>query len=147
MTSNFDKTVSEHHDFSVDELLTPLALAVIIDNKVRDPEMSEFILQAEGLLDLAGYKKQVTPEKIKTWFSQNETSIKQAVQGHKKNTFILKSLTRYKDNDPLIEAMYDAMLAISISDKEYHADESDLIKSASTLWGYVRPPFKVVSRD
>lgn len=147
MTSNFDKTVSEQHNFSVDELLTPLALAVIIDNKVRDPEMSEFVLQAEGLLDLVGYKEQITHEKIKNWFTQNETLIKEAVQGHKKNTFILKSLTRYKDNDPLIEAMYDAMLAISISDKEYHADESDLIKSASSLWGYVRPPFKVMPRD
>lgn len=147
MQVKFRNLVSEHHDFSVDELLTPLALTVIIDNKVRDPEMNEFAVQAEGLLEMLEYTGEVTREKILLWFKRNEPSILEAIRGRKKNTFILKSLTRFKDNTPLIEAIYDAMLAISISDKEYHIDESELIKSASSLWGYVRPPFKVISRQ
>ena len=72
--------------------------------------------------------------------------MKADIKGKKKNTVILKALTRFKDNDIVVEAMYDAMLAISISDKEYHESESDLVKSAASLWGYTRPPFKVIGR-
>lgn len=146
MQTAFEDITSEKHGFSVDELLTPLALAVIIDNKVRDPEMCEFKNQAEGLLDMLEYQGNITPFTIMDWYSENESKIQSAVRGRKKNTFILKALTRFTNNQPLIEAIYDSMLAISISDKEYHIDESDLIKSAASLWGYVRPPFKIMSR-
>ena len=130
--------------FTIDEILTPLALTVIIDNKIRDPEMSEFVIQAKGLVDALDDFDTVPKKDILAWFKANEKDLSDKLKGRSKNTFILKSLTRFQGNDALIEAMYDAMLAISISDKEYHADESDLIKSASSLWGYVRPPFKVI---
>ena len=130
--------------FTIDEILTPLALTVIIDNKVRDPEMREFIAQADGLIDALDDFEHMPVRNILAWFQKNEGSLVEKLKGRSKNTFILKTLTRFKGSDALIEAMYDAMLAISISDKEYHEDESELIKSAASLWGYVRPPFKVV---
>ncbi len=133
--------------FTTDEILTPLALTVIIDNKVRDPEMSEFIVQAEGLFDALDDFNSMSEKEIMAWFHTHENELVEKLKGRGKNTFILKSLTRFQGHDALIEAMYDAMLAISISDKEYHVDESDLIKSAASLWGYVRPPFKVVSNS
>jgi hypothetical protein len=43
-----------------------------------------------------------------------------------------------------MENMYDAMVQISLSDDEYRAEESDLVKSAASLWGYNRPPIKVM---
>ncbi len=133
-------------EFSIDEILTPLALTVIIDNKVRDPEMNEFVHQASGMLDMLGHADELTEAKIRKWFDKEEPNLKEAMKGKKKNTVVLKALTRFRDNDSVIEAMYDAMLAISISDKEYHASESDLVKSAASLWGYSRPPFKVIGR-
>lgn len=133
-------------EFSTNEILTPLALTVIIDNKVRDPEMNEFVVQAAGLLEMLGHEGEMTQKNIRTWFKQEEPKLKDAIKGKKKNTVVLKALTRFKDDDAVIEAMYDAMLAISISDKEYHASESDLVKSAASLWGYERPPFKVIGR-
>ena len=69
------------------------------------------------------------------------------MKGLGKNTFVLKSLILFKNHDAMVEAMYDAMLAISISDQEYHEQESELIKSAASLWGYVRPPFKVTGQN
>ncbi|HHL42067.1 MAG TPA: hypothetical protein ENJ42_00485 [Hellea balneolensis] len=129
-------------NFSIDELLTPLALAVIIDNKVRDPELSEFVVQAEGLLDLLGLN--MAPQDILAWFRDNEPKLISRMNRTGKNTFVLVALTRFKDNDAIVEAMYDAMLAISISDQEYHETESELMKSAASLWGYQRPPFKIV---
>ena len=133
-------------EHSIDDILSPLALTVIIDNKVRDPEMNEFIEQAHGLLELLGYGEDMDRDKIRTWFTDEEPKLSEAIKGRKKNTVILKALTRFKDDDAIIEAMYDAMLAISVSDKEYHASESDLVRSAASLWGYSRPPFKVIGR-
>lgn len=133
-------------DFSIDDILTPLALTVIIDNKVRDPELGEFITQAGGLLDMLGYENTLDETQIRGWFQREEPKIKEALKGRGKNTIILKVLTRFKDNDAAVEALYDSMLAISISDKEYHASESELIKSAASLWGYERPPFKVTGK-
>ncbi|HFB55199.1 MAG TPA: hypothetical protein ENJ46_04670 [Hellea balneolensis] len=135
-----------HNTFSNDDLLTPLALTVIIDHKVRDPELSEYVVQAEGLLELLGSEKTLKPQDILAWFRDNEAILTARLKSAGKNTFVLKCLTRFQDNDAAIEAMYDAMLAISISDQEYHVQESELIKSAASLWGYSRPPFKVTDK-
>jgi len=130
--------------YNIQDLLTPLALTVIIDNKVRDPELSEFTVQAAGLLDLMGHSPDMDSEKIMAWYRDNEAVLSEKLKSTRKNTFVLTTLNRFKDDDMAVEAMYDAMLAISVSDKEYHVDESDLIKSAAALWGHERPPFKVI---
>ncbi len=136
--------MSAHKKYTIDEILTPLGLTVIIDNVVRDPELSEFIVQAEGLLELLGHGDEMGPAEILAWFRENEMLLIARMKSARKNTFVLTSLTRFKNDDMAIEALYDSMLAISVSDKEYHIDESDLIKSAASLWGYTRPPFKVI---
>ncbi len=128
--------------FSYDDILTPLALTVIIDYKVRQPELMCFTLQAKGLLELFELIP-LPEEELLDWYAANEDSIRKAVSGKRKNTIILRALTRFKE-DWQVEALYEAMLAISISDKEYHAEESDLIKSAASIWGFSRPPFKVI---
>ena len=38
--------------FTHDDILLPLAITVIIDNKVRKPEMTSFAKQATGLFEL-----------------------------------------------------------------------------------------------
>lgn len=137
--------MTDQETHTIDNILTPLALTVIIDNKVRDPEMSAFIEQSQGILEMLELHHGVDEDRIVSWFSANEQHIKTSIAGRKKNTFVLKTLTRFNGEDALIEALYDAMLAISISDKEYHVEESELIKSAASLWGYTRPPFKILS--
>lgn len=128
--------------FSHDDILMPLALTVIIDHKVREPEMAAFTLQAKGLLEL--FELSPLPEEgLLDWYTSHEDEIRKALSGKRKNTIILRALTRFKE-DWQVEALYEAMLAISISDKEYHAEESDLIKSAASIWGFSRPPFKVI---
>ena len=132
--------------YSIEEILTPLAVTVIIDNVVRDPELSEFTIQAEGMLELLDHDGVMMPQDILGWFLDNELILVSKMKSPRKNTFVLTTLNRFKDDDKAVEAMYDAMLSISVSDKEYHMDESDLIKSAATLWGYERPPFKVIGQ-
>lgn len=127
--------------FLHDDILMPLALTVIIDNKVKDKELLEFVERANGLFPL--FDLEPMPAKdIQDWFADIEPEIRAKLDDKRKNTMILHALTRFQE-DVHVENMYEAMVAISISDKEYRREESDLIKSAASLWGYQRPPFKV----
>lgn len=128
--------------FNYEDILTPLALTVIIDNKVRQPEMKAFCVQAAGLIELFDLPPLSEADLLK-WYTHNEDDLRNALTDKRKNTIILRALTRFKE-DSQVEAIYEAMLAISISDKEYHTEESELIKSAASIWGFSRPPFKVM---
>ncbi len=139
--------MSNTQTYSLADILRPLAITVIIDTKVRETEMNEFVLQAEGLLQLLLPETTMTRESIYAWFVDNEPELRETINGPKRNTFILRCLSLFKQDDMAVEAMYDAMLHISISDKEYHYQESELVKSAASLWGYTRPPFKVSGRS
>lgn len=128
--------------FTHDDILTPLALTVIIDHKVRDPELAAFREQAQGLIDMFELDP-MDAAALQTWYKAHEAEIGDQLTGKRKNTIVLRALTRFKE-DAHVEAIYEAMLAISISDKEYHAEESELVKSAASIWGFSRPPFKVI---
>ena len=128
--------------FTHDDIFRPLALAVIIDNKVRDPELQEFCEQAAALCTLFDLT-QVTQREAMAWFQENEAKIEESLKSKGKNTVVLRALSRFSD-DVHVENIYDAMVSISVSDQEYKREESDLIKSAATIWGFNRPPIKVV---
>lgn len=127
--------------FTHDDILTPLALTVIIDHKVRDPEMTEFCRQATGLIELFEMDTMSEAE-LMSWYKDHHEDLDEKLSGKRKNTLVLRALTRFKDQIH-IENIYEAMLAISISDKEYVQEESELIRSAASIWGFSRPPFKV----
>ena len=127
--------------YTHDDILMPLALTVVIDNKVRDPELHEFRQQAIALFDLFGLEPW-TEQQLAEWFSAREKSIDETVNGRGKNTAILRALTRFHE-DVQVEALYDAMVTISVCDNEYRREESELIKSAAMIWGFQRPPIKV----
>jgi len=127
--------------FSHDDVFTPLALTVIIDNKVRDPEMKEFCVRGQELCKLFELEE-LSEDQIIDWFKSHSSEIEQGLKGTRKNTFVLHTLTRFKE-DIHVENLYEAMLAISISDKEYVKQESELVKSAASIWGYQRPPFRI----
>jgi glycyl-tRNA synthetase alpha subunit len=127
--------------FTHDDILTPLALTVIIDNKVRQPEMQAFCEQAEGLIELFEIEP-MSEDALLKWYAENEDDFRERLTGKRKNTLVLRALTRFKEQIH-IENLYEAMLAISISDKEYVKEESELIRSAASIWGFSRPPFKV----
>lgn len=123
-----------------DDVLNVLAISVIIDEKIREKELAEFTRQAIGLSEIFGLP--FDADLAGAWFDKNKPLILDNMSGRGRNTVILKALTRVKD-EMLRENIYDAMIAISVSDKEYHREESDLIRSAATIWGYTRPPLKV----
>jgi len=79
---------------------------------------------------------------IMDWFNSRVDELAEKLSGKRKNTLILKVLTRFK-TDVEVENIFDAMVAISICDNEYVVDESELIKSAATIWGFLRPPIKI----
>lgn len=128
-------------EYTHDDVLLPLAITVIIDKKVRKPEMSSFTHQAKGLFELFSLKP-LSDEEIIAWFKSQAEELESKLKSPRKNTLVLRALSRFK-KDRDVEAVYDAMVSISVSDKEYVKAESELIKSAGAIWGFPRPPLKV----
>jgi hypothetical protein len=127
--------------FTHDDILSPLAITVIIDTKVRDPEIAAFVTQAHALIELFQIEIMSDTE-LKKWFAANRDRISDGLNGPRRNTMVLRALSKFKD-EVHMENMYDAMVQISLSDDEYRSEESDLVKSAASLWGYNRPPIKI----
>jgi len=128
-------------DFNHDDILLPLAITVIIDRKVRTPEMKSFTTQAKGLFDLFDLP-QMDDADIKAWFKSHAKELEKKLKSERRNTLVLRALSKFKE-DRDVEAIYDAMVSVSVSDKEYVVSESELIKSAGAIWGFPRPPIKV----
>lgn len=127
--------------FTHDDILYPLAITVIIDTKVRDPEIECFVEQAQALVELLELTP-LSPTELKQWFAKNRDAIRDKLSSPRRNTLVLRVLSKFKD-EVHMENMYDAMVQISLSDNEYREEESDLVKSAASLWGYTRPPVKI----
>lgn len=134
-------SAEEEKKYTHDEVLLPLALTVIIDDKVRKPEMSSFIRQAEGLFDLFELPP-MSENQLRGWFKRSAEELEDKLKGARRNTIVLRAVSRFQ-NQRDAEAVYDAMVSISVSDKEYVKVESELIKSAAVIWGFRRPPLKV----
>ena len=128
-------------NYTHDEVLLPLAITVIIDDKVRQPEINSLARQAKGLMDLFSLDP-MSDDEILGWFRSHETELEKKLKSPRRNTLVLRALSRFKE-DRDVEAVYDAMVSISVSDKEYVKSESELIKSAGAIWGFPRPPIKV----
>lgn len=128
-------------NYNYDEVLLPLAITVIIDKKVRKPEMQSFSVQAKGLMELFALEP-LSEDEILAWFKSHEDELEAKLKGPRRNTLVLRALSRFTEQRD-VEAVYDAMVSISISDKEYVKAESELIKSAASIWGFPRPPIKV----
>lgn len=128
-------------DYTHDDVLLPLAITVIIDKKVLQPEINSLALQARGLMELFMIEP-MSDDEIFTWFKSHEAGLEEKLKGPRRNTLVLRALSRFKE-DRDVEAVYDAMISISVSDNEYVKAESELIKSAGAIWGFPRPPIKV----
>ena len=74
------------------DILMPLAITVIIDNKIRDPEMAEFYAQAVELFELFNLPP-LNQKKVLDWFNENEASITEKLAGKRRNTTILVALS------------------------------------------------------
>ena len=103
--------------------------------------MNSFIRQAGGLFELFSLDP-LSEKEISDWFKSHSAELEKKLKGPRRNTMVLRVLSRFKE-DRDVEAVYDAMVSISVSDKEYVKVESELIKSAGTIWGFPRPPIKV----
>jgi hypothetical protein len=126
---------------SLDTILKPLAITVIIDHEVKDVERTTFIELARGLLDFFGHPP-VSNEKLLEWFMAQRATLEDQLWDKGGNTLVLRALTAFKD-DAECEAVYDAMVTLSLCDDKFVTEESRLIKSAASIYGYPLPPRKI----
>jgi len=103
--------------------------------------MREFYKQAMALCKLFDLDT-LSEDEVIAWFETHVGQIEKDIESKRRNTVVLRALTRFTE-DVHVENLYEAMVRISVSDKEYVRQESELIKSAASIWGYQRPPLKV----
>ena len=127
--------------FTNDDILMPLAIAVVIDRHVREPELSEFAKQGQALQRLFDLDV-MTEDELIEWFVVNIEDLKEKLDSKRRNTLVLRVLSKFTEGVHM-DNLYDAIVQISVSDKEYRREESEFVKSAATLWGYDRPPIKI----
>ena len=127
------------HD--IDTILRPLAITVIIDHKVKDVEKTAFVERGRGLLEFFGYEAMDKASLMK-WFEDSRPELEDQLWDKGGNTLVLRALAAFTE-DAQCEAVYDAMVAISVADKRYVTEESRLVKSAAAIYGYDLPPIKV----
>lgn len=127
--------------FDTDTILTPLAITVIIDHKVRAVEKTSFVEHAQGLLEFFGAEP-MGENALLDWFATARERMEDQLWEKGGNTLVLRALAAFKDEADC-EAVYDAMVAISVSDSEFVPEESRLIKSAAAIYGYPLPPIPV----
>lgn len=128
--------------FTNDDILMPLAIAVVIDRHVREPELSEFAKQGQALQRLFDLDV-MTEDELIEWFVVNIEDLKEKLDSKRRNTLVLRVLSKFTEGVHM-DNLYDAIVQISVSDKEYRREESEFVKSAATLWGYDRPPIKII---
>lgn len=128
--------------FTNDDILTPLAIAVVIDRHVREPELSEFAKQGQALQRLFNLPV-MTEDDLIDWFVENTEDLKAKLDSKRRNTLVLRALSKFTE-DVHMDNLYDAIVQISVCDQEYRREESEFVKSAATLWGYDRPPIKII---
>ncbi|WP_298912944.1 TerB family tellurite resistance protein [uncultured Algimonas sp.] len=128
-------------NLSLDDILMPLAIAVVIDQKVRPVERTAFAELANGLLELFGHET-MPRQALLDWFAASKDDLEDQLWDKGGNTLVLQALTRFT-KPAHCEAVYDALVSIAVADREYVTEESRLIKSASAIYGYPRPPLKV----
>ena len=127
------------HD--IDTILRPLAITVIIDHKVKDVEKTAFVERGRGLLEFFGYEA-MDKETLLDWFERSRAELEDQLWDKGGNTLVLRALAAFTE-DAQCEAVYDAMVAISVADRRYVTEESRLVKSAAAIYGYDLPPIKV----
>ncbi len=126
---------------SIDTILKPLAITVIIDHEVKEVEKTTFLEQARGLLEFFGYEG-VSDDQMLKWFADCRADLEDQLWNKGGNTLVLRALAAFKE-DAECEAVYDAMVTLSLCDDRFVTEESRLIKSAAAIYGYALPPRKV----
>ena len=127
------------HD--LDTILTPLAIAVIIDHQVKSVEKTTFVERAQGLLEYFGHDV-LDRKALLAWFAEASKRLEDQLWDRGGNTVVLRALASFRD-DAECEAIYDALVAISVADEKFVPDESRLIKSAAAIYGFDLPPIPV----
>ena len=94
-----------------------------------------------GLIELFDVDP-LSGDDLRKWFRAHKDELEKKLSTPRRNTLVLRALSKFTDGRD-VEAVYDAMVSISVSDKEYVKQESELIKSAAAIWGFSRPPIKI----
>ena len=120
-------------DKELQNILTLLSLAVLVDRKVYEVEVHALGRQITQLYKTLKTSMFVTEQMAVDWFHSNRADLIAILEGPDKDIYIIQLLTKLSDF-PKKFRLYDAILRVAYADAEYHQSENDLVKLASKIW-------------
>ncbi len=112
--------------------LTLLAIIVLADDRVRDPEMVEFCHEAQLVNQALSPDRIITDGHMRRWFAAHKENIRKALHTDK-DAFIINCLGVISEPD-LRKIILQGMFAISICDYEMHDEENEILKTVIQAW-------------
>lgn len=117
----------------LDQVLTLLAIVILIDDKVYPEEVETFSKAVQKISEQIDPNILFTPSMASGWFRDNRESILRKLRNETSDSLIdsiiqkLRSYNGHKD-------VFFNMIRIAHADQEYHQTEHAVIKMASEAW-------------
>ena len=116
-----------------DNILTLLAIAVLADHKLRDPELIEFCHEAQLLNDLIDPDRILSRRSLLDWFHHYRSEIDAKLQGPDADIFIRQSFDEIT-NTELRPHILQSIFGICICDYDLHDEEAHVIQIGVKAW-------------
>lgn len=125
-----------------DNILHLLAIAVLADRRVRDPELIEFCHEAQRICR-AYYPDKIMPRAdLRDWFLARQDALKAKLSSDNANSVILSAVQSIPEG-PLRATILQAIFSISICDYDLDDKESALVHLCQREWNIPLPDLEL----
>lgn len=125
-----------------DDILRLLAIAVLADHRLRDPELIEFCHEAQTLNYHINSERIVSRRELMDWFSKVRPEISEILDGPTPlaEAYIKAAFEKITDS-ALQPHILQSIFGICICDYDLDDEESRMIQLGMTIWGIGLPSF------
>lgn len=120
------------------DVLTVLAIAVLADHRLRDPELVEFCHEAKRLSNKYQPDVIMTRTHLRNWFFDNRLPLSSRLESDKAHEF-MEAAIRKIDGAELQSDMLQSIFGIVVCDYHLDDEEAFMLKLAVEIWGMPVP--------
>lgn len=116
-----------------DEILTLLAISILVDKRLRDEEISAFCQEAQSLMREFKDQDLMPRTEFKRWLAAHKDSISRQLSGNNRNSYMSGAVNNILD-PKLRKSILLSLFKLSVSDFNLHAHETELLLLCKNEW-------------
>ena len=116
-----------------DEILMLLAIAILVDTRLRDEEISAFCQEAQSLLREFKNQDLMPRHKFKDWLAAHKDEISSQLSGPNRKDFMKQSAQKIICPE-LRKTIFSSLFKLTVSDFTLHDDETELLLLCKHEW-------------